>query len=49
MSINWDVIVFFLIYAQFATIRKLDSGRMIYKYYIFINDNFLSYKNWKQN
>ena len=29
--------------------RKPDSGRIVYKTYIFIKNNFLSYKNWKQN
>ena len=49
MLANCDVIVFFLIYGQFAAIRKLYSGRMAYKTYIFINNNLKSYKNWKQN
>ena len=43
MSTNCDIIVFFPIYGQFAAIRKLDSGRMVNKTYIFINNNFLSY------
>ena len=47
MSVNCDAIVFFLIYRQFAVIRKPDSGHVIYKTYISINKNFLSYKNWK--
>ena len=29
--INYDVIVFFPIYGEFTAIRKLDSGRMVYK------------------
>ena len=37
MSTNCDVIVFFPIYGQFWTIRKPDSGRMVYETYIFIN------------
>ena len=45
MLANCDVIVFFLIYGQFAAIRKLYSGRMAYKTYIFINNNLKSYKN----
>ena len=45
ISANCDVIVIFPIYSQFAAIRKLDSGRMVYKTYIFINSNLLSYKN----
>ena len=39
---------FFLVYGQSAAIRKPDSGRMIYKTYIFINNDLLFYKNWKQ-
>ena len=39
MSANGDVMAFFPIYGRFAAIRKLDSGRMIYKTYIFINNN----------
>ena len=49
MAANCDVIVFFPIYGQFAAIRELDSGRMIYKTYFFINSNLSSYKTWKQN
>ena len=49
MSANCDVIVFFPIYSQFAAIRKPDSGRKVYKTYIFINRNLLFYRNWKQN
>ena len=47
MSENYDVIVIFLIYDQFGAIRKPDSGRIVYKTYIFINSNLLSYKKWK--
>ena len=47
MSTNYDVIVKFLIYCQFGAIRKPDSGRLVYKTYIFIKSNLLSYKNWK--
>ena len=43
MSTNCDVIVFFPIYGEFAAIRKPDSGRMVCKTYIFINNNL--YKN----
>ena len=39
MSANCDVIVFFPIYGEFAAIRKADSGRMVCKTYIFINNN----------
>ena len=49
MSANCDVIVIFPIYSPFGAIWKPDSGRMVCKTYIFINSNFLSYKNWKQN
>ena len=45
MSLNFDVIVIFPIYGQFGAIPKPDSGRIICKTYIFINSNFLSYKN----
>ena len=44
ISANFDVIIFFPIYGQFAAIRKPDSGRMVYKTYIF-NNNLLPYKN----
>ena len=46
LSTNCDVIVFFPIYGQFAAIRKLDSRRMVYKTYIFLSSNLLSYKTW---
>ena len=42
---NCDIIVIFLIYGQFGAIRKLESGRIVCKSYIFINSNLLSYKN----
>ena len=45
MSTNFDVIIIFLIYGQFGAIRKLDSGCIVCKTYIFINSNLLSYKN----
>ena len=32
-----------------GAIRKPDSKCIVHKTYIFINSNFLSYKNWKQN
>ena len=32
---------YFSIYGQFAAIWRPDSGRMVYKTYIFINNNFL--------
>ena len=43
-SSNCDIIVFFPIYGKFAAIRKPDFGRMVYKTYIFINSNLLSYR-----
>ena len=49
MSASCDVFVIFPIYGQFGAIRKLDSGRIVCKTYIFIESNLLSYKNWKQN
>ena len=45
MSTNCDVIVIFPIYGQFGAILKPDSGRIVCKIYIFINSNFLCYKN----
>ena len=45
MSSDCDVIFIFPIYGQFEAIRKPDSGSMACKIYIFINSNFLSYKN----
>ena len=44
MSKNCEVIIIFAIYGQFGEIRKPDSGRIIYKTFIFVNSNFLSYK-----
>ena len=44
---NCDVIIFFPIFGQFAAIWKPDSGRIVYKTYIFSNSNYLSYKKWK--
>ena len=49
MSKDCNVIAFFLIYQKFAAIRKPDSGHMVYKSYIFINSNLLSYRTFKQN
>ena len=40
---------FFSNYVQFGEIRKPDSERIVCKTYIFINSNFLSDKNGKQN
>ena len=36
---NYDVIVISPIYLQFGAIQKPDSGRIVYKTYIFINSN----------
>ena len=44
MLANYNVIVIFPIYGQLGAIRKLDSGRIVCKAYIFINSNLLSYK-----
>ena len=49
MPANFYVIVNFTIYGQFGAIRKRDSGLIVCETYIFINNNFLSYKKWKQN
>ena len=42
MSANFNVIAIFPIYGQFAAIWKPDSRRMVFKSYIFINNNLLS-------
>ena len=49
ISVNCDIIVIFPIYGQFGAIRKPDPGRIVCKTYIFINNNLLSYKIWKQS
>ena len=49
ISTSCDVIAIFPTFGQFGAIRKPDSGRIVCKTYIFINSNFLSYKNRKQN
>ena len=46
---NFDVIVIFPIHGQFGAIRKLDSGRIVCKTYVFIHSKLLSCKNCKQN
>ena len=48
MSTYYDVTVIFPIYGQFGAIRKLDSGQLVCKTYIFTNCNLLSYENWKK-
>ena len=40
-----DVIAIFPIYGQFGVIWKPDSGHVVCKTYIFINNNLSSYKN----
>ena len=47
MSENCDINVIFPIYGQFGAIRKLDSSCIIFKTYIIINSNILSYKKLK--
>ena len=49
MSAICDVIKIFPIYGQFQAIRKPLSGCIVYKSYIFMKNNILSWKNWKQN
>ena len=49
MSENCDVIVIFVIFYQFGAIRRAASGNRVCKSFVFSNNNFLSYKNWKQN
>ena len=49
MLANCGVIVIFPTYGQFEAIRKPTSESMVFKTYIFIDSNLLSYKNWKQN
>ena len=48
MSANCNVILIFQIYGQFGAIQNLDSGRIVFKTYIFIKSNLLSYTNLKQ-
>ena len=45
MSANFDVIVIFLFYNRFRTIRKPDFGRIVCETQILINSNVLSYTN----
>ena len=47
MTPYWQIVtslLFFSIYGQFGAIRKVDSGGIVCKTYIFINSNPLSYK-----
>ena len=48
MSANCHVIVI-PIYGRFGAIWKPDSGSIVFRCYIIINGDLLSYKNWKQN
>ena len=51
MSLTYDVIVTFPIYVQFGAEQSGSwiPERMVFKTYICIKSNLLSYKNWKQN
>ena len=44
MSANCDVVVFFSDLWPIAAIWKPDFGHVVYKTYIFINSNLLSYR-----
>ena len=44
LSANLMSLSLFIIYGQFAAFRKLDSGGIVYKTFIFINSNLLFYK-----
>ena len=45
MSAKFDVTFVFPIYGQLAIMQKPNSGCMVYKTYIFNNNNFSFYKN----
>ena len=49
ISENCDVIINFPIFGHLGPIRNPDSEHRACKIYLFINNNLLSYKNWKQN
>ena len=49
MSGNFGRNLIFPTDGQFRANRKPDSGPIVCKTCIFINTDFLSYKNWKQN
>ena len=52
VSASFNVIIIFRIFGQYRAIRKPDSGGIktyVCKTDIFVNGNFFSYKNWKQN
>ena len=44
-SENCDAIIIFPIYDKFGAIQKLNSGNIVFKTYVFINSNLISYKN----
>ena len=48
VSANYDVIIIFPIDGWFGFWNQ-DYGSIFYNFYIFINDNLLSYKKCKQN
>ena len=48
-SANYDIIVIIAKDGWSGAIPSPDSESMVYKSYVFINRNLLSYKNWKQN
>ena len=54
-TINVDVMLKKVYVSLFFNLRpiwsnlKADSGRVVFNTFIFINSNFLSYKNWQQN
>ena len=47
MSENCDVIAIFGIHNQFGAVRKPNFGWIVCKFYILININMLSYKNFR--
>ena len=49
MSKKCDAIIIFPIFGHFRAIQNPDSERRVYKTYVLINNNPLSYKNRKQN
>ena len=46
---SYDFIVVFPIYGQFRVISKPGFGGIVFKVYIYIKSDLLSYKDWKQN
>ena len=49
MPTNCDFIIIVSSFDQFEAIYKPNSGRVVCKIYIFINNNPLSYKKLKHN